>query len=34
MIEITFGDKVVKAEVLSTEETYDKEKAKELYKML
>lgn len=34
IIEITFGDKVVKAEVLSIEETYDKEKAKELYKIL
>ncbi len=34
IIEITFGDKVVKAEVLSTVETYNKEEAKELYKLL
>ena len=33
-IEIRFGDKVVKVEILSVEETYDKEKAKELYKVL
>lgn len=34
IIEITFGDKVVKVEVLSIEETYKKEEAKELYKVL
>lgn len=34
IIEITFGDKVVKVEVLSINETYDKEAAKELYKLL
>lgn len=33
-IEITFGDKVVRVEVLSIEETYNKEEAKELYKLL
>ena len=34
VIEITFGDKVVKVEVLSVTETYKKEEAKELYKVL
>ena len=34
IIEITFGDKVVRAEVLSITETYNKEEAKELYKLL
>lgn len=34
IIEISFGDKQVKVEVLSIEETYNKEAAKELYKML
>jgi len=34
IIEITFGDRVVKVEVLSVEETYKKEEAKELYKVL
>lgn len=34
ILEIRFGDKVVKVEILSLEETYDKEKAKELYKVL
>lgn len=34
VIEITFGDKVLKAEVLSLEETYKKEEAKELYRIL
>lgn len=34
VIEIAFGDKRVKAEVLSIEETYKKEEAKELYKVL
>lgn len=34
VIEITFGDKVMKVEVLSLEETYKKEEAKELYKIL
>lgn len=34
VIEITFGDKVVRVEVLSIEETYNKEEAKELYKLL
>lgn len=33
-IEITFGDKVMKVEVLSVEETYKKDEAKELYKVL
>ena len=34
VIEISFGDKLVKVEVLSTQETYNKEEAKELYKVL
>ena len=34
VIEITFGDKIVKAEVLSVTETYNKEEAKELYRIL
>ena len=34
VIEITFGDKTVKVEVVSIEETYKKEEAKELYKVL
>lgn len=34
VIEISFGDKLVKVEVLSTQETYNKDEAKELYKML
>lgn len=34
ILEIRFGDKVVKVEILSLEETYDKEKAKKLYKVL
>ena len=34
IIEITFGDKQVKVEVLSINETYNKEEAKELYKVL
>ena len=34
IIEITFGDKVVKVEVLSIEETYKKDEARELYKVL
>ncbi len=34
IIEIGFGDKQVKVEVLSLEETYKKDEAKELYKML
>lgn len=34
VIEISFGDKKVKVEVLSVEETYKKDEAKELYKML
>ena len=34
IIEITFGDKVVKVEVLSIEETYKKGEAKELYRVL
>ena len=34
VIEITFGDKAVKVEVLSVTETYKKEEAKELYKVL
>ncbi len=29
-----FGDKVVKVEVLSIEETYKKDEARELYKVL
>ena len=34
VIEIRFGNKEVKVEVLSLEETYKKEEAKELYKYL
>lgn len=34
VIEISFGDKLVKVEVLSVQETYNKDEAKELYKML
>ena len=34
IIEIQFGDKNTKVEVLSIEETYKKEEAKELYKYL
>ena len=34
VIEISFGDKQVKVEVLSVQETYNKEEAKELYKVL
>lgn len=34
VIEIAFGDKRVKVEVLGIEETYKKEEAKELYKVL
>ena len=34
VIEISFGDKLVKVEVLSIQETYNKEEAKELYKVL
>ena len=34
IIEIAFGDKVVRAEVLSIEETYKKEEARELYRIL
>ena len=34
VIEITFGDRQVKVEVLSIQETYNKEEAKELYKVL
>ena len=34
VIEISFGDKLVKVEVLSVQETYNKEEAKELYKVL
>jgi len=34
IIEIGFGDKQVRAEVLSLEETYKKDEAKELYKLL
>ena len=34
VIEIAFGDKRVKVEVLGIEETYKKEEAKELYKAL
>lgn len=34
IIEIAFGDKQVKVEVLSINETYNKEEAKELYKVL
>ncbi|MFG6329382.1 MAG: RNA-binding S4 domain-containing protein [Lachnospiraceae bacterium] len=34
IIEIGFGDKLVKVEVLSLEETYKKDEARELYKLL
>lgn len=34
IIEIAFGDKTMKVEVLSLEETYKKDEAKELYKVL
>ncbi|MCI8747488.1 MAG: RNA-binding S4 domain-containing protein [Lachnospiraceae bacterium] len=34
IIEIGFGDKQVKVEVLSLEETYKKDEARELYKVL
>lgn len=34
VIEIAFGDKSVKVEVLSVQKTYNKEEAKELYKYL
>ena len=34
VIEIAFGDKSVKVEVLSVQETYNKEEAMELYKYL
>lgn len=34
VIEIVFGNKNVKAEVLSTEETYKKEEAKELFRII
>lgn len=34
VIEISFGDKTVKVKVLSLEETYNKEAAKELYELL
>lgn len=34
IIEIGFGDKQVKVEVLSLEETYKKDEARELYKLL
>ena len=34
VIEISVGDKLVKVEVLSIQETYNKEEAKELYKVL
>lgn len=34
VIEIGFGDKQVKAEILSLEETYKKDEARELYKLL
>lgn len=34
IIKIAFGDKQVKVEVLSINETYNKEEAKELYKVL
>lgn len=34
IIEIAFGDKQVKVEVVSINETYNKEEAKELYKVL
>ncbi len=34
VIEISFGDKTVKVEVLSVVETYKKDEAKELYRVL
>ncbi len=34
IIEIAFGDKTMKVEVLSLEETYKKDEARELYKVL
>ncbi len=34
IIEITFGDKVVRVKVISITETYNKEEAKELYELL
>ena len=34
IIEINFGNKTVKVEVLSVQETYNKEEAKELFKYL
>lgn len=34
ILEIAFGDKTMKVEVVSLEETYKKEEAKELYKIL
>lgn len=34
VIEIAFGDKTMKVEVLSLEETYKKDEARELYKIL
>ena len=34
IIEIAFGDKTMKVEVLSLEETYKKDEARELYKIL
>lgn len=34
VIEIVFGNKTIRAEVLSTEETYKKEEAKELFRIL
>ena len=34
VIEIAFGDRSVKVEVLNTNETYNKEEAKEMYKNL
>ena len=34
VIEIAFGDKSVQVEVISVQETYNKEEAKELYKYL
>ena len=34
IVEISFGDKQVKVEILSIEETYKKDEAKELYRVL
>lgn len=34
ILEIAFGDKTMKVEVVSLEETYKKDEAKELYKIL